>query len=907
VSRIRPGVLRIFRLPLRTVDHARDDADAELDTFLQERIDDLVRRGLSPEAAREQALARLGGSSGDARSALRRSAERRERHKRFREVVDELKEDVRFAWRQGMKAPAFTVVAVLTLALSIGANTAIFSVVHRLLLAPLPYPNGDRIVMPMQDGDPPLRLAAAPALVHEWRARTHTLSALAGASEFLFSVRPDGTVDTLPAAAITANFLPTLGVRPSVGRGFLSEEERADGQYAVALISHALWQRAYGGGTDVLGKTVTFEGRPLVIVGVTPPSLSIPLWRTPAPDLWLPATLEQASTGGSGALDPGPSVFALLGRGRSAESATAELQAIAASELDSVPREERVNGSAPVRVMRAQDLLSARERRVVQVLFAAVGALLLIACANLANLLLARAWARQREFAVRGALGAGRARIARQVLTESVSVALTGGLLGVGVAWLALRVIVALRPPTLDQLADVRLDHAVLLWCLGLSIVTGVLFGSAPALFAGAQSAGDVLRRESRWGSHGRTSGRVRSGLIVLEIAVSLVLLLGSGLLVRSFSELQRIRLGFEPRGLVYTDVLLGGGPFRDRRIAMRDAIVERLRALPGVTGVAVGVMPSKGYFSMGGLDAETDSAGHTTRIPTLGTVFITPDYFRVARIALVDGRLPDSSVAWPGGGPLGMSPEVLVNRELARRVWRRGRAIGARLREAPDGFPAGRAPTRWSTVVGVVDDVRMPDVRGDRAALQVYSLIPPRLGDVPFLVRTSMSADAAAPLVKHAIASAHPALFVRPTLSGDTYLRNGLAPTRFAMTLISAFAALALLLATIGLYSVIAYGVRQRTREIGVRVALGADPSAVLRLVIMGGVRLAGAGLVIGLGIALTAMRVIESMLYGVSSADPRTFGAGMLFVAAIALVASYVPARRALRIDPAESLRTE
>jgi len=718
----------------------------------------------------------------------------------------------------------------------------------------------------------------------------------------MFSIRPDGTVDTIPSAVITANFLPMLGVRPVLGRGFAREEERPDGQAAVAMISQALWQRTYGRRADVLGRTVSLDGRPLIIVGVTPAGLSIPLSRTPAPDIWVPAPLERAGGGGSGSLEPGPAVFAMLRPGASAESASSELQAVATS----LP--ESVRGRSRVRAMRAQDFLSPRERRALQVLFVAVGALLLIACANVANLLLARAWSRQREFAVRGALGAGRARIARQVLTESVSLALAGGLLGVGVAWLALRLIVALRPPALDHLADVRLEPTVLLWTLGVAVTTGILFGCAPALLAGAQPAGDVLRRETRGGSSGTTSRRVRSALIVLEVAASLVLLAGSGLLVRSFTALQRMPLGFEPRGLVHTTVLLGGPRYRDHRIQFRDAIVERLRALPGVTGVAIGVMPGKGFIAIGGLETETDRTGHTRRVPTVGTVFISPDYFRVARIALVEGRLPDSSASTAAGKTimLGLSPEVLVNREVARRLWLDGRAIGARVRVPPDARGGGRVEP-WSTVVGVVDDTRMPEIWGDVAALQVYSLIPPRLGEVPILVRTAVSGDAAAPMVKHAIASVHPALYVRPMLSGDTYLRNGLAPTRFAMALITAFAVLALVLAAVGLYGVVAYGVSQRTREIGVRVALGAEPKAVVRLVVGGGLRLAAAGVVIGAVLAAAATRVLESMLYGVSPTDPLTFGAVALLVTAIALVASYVPARRALRVDPAEALRAD
>jgi putative ABC transport system permease protein len=899
-SRLPPSVRRLFRLP-GSRDRMLRDLDEEVQTHLAMRVDDLRSLGMSEADAEAEALRRFGDTAEFREYAARRAA-RRARRLRLREWSGDWWQDVRYAGRQVAKAPGFTAIAVLTLALGIGANTAIFSVVHRLLLAPLPYPNGNRIVMAIQDdqwGGVPIRTSVGSELVRAWWARTRTIATIAGVSEHMFSVRPDDTVDTIPTAGITSNFLPMLGVRPILGRSFTPDEERA-GAPTVAMISHALWQRMYGGRADVLGRVVHYENQPLTIIGVTPPGLSIPLSRNPAPHVWLPSRLEHAGENSAGR--PGPGVFATLRPGVSAEAASRELQTIAASLADSL------QGPGRVRVMRAQDFLDARETRAVQVLFAAVGALLLIACANVANLLLARAWTRQREFAVRAALGAGRRRLARQVLTESVLLALAGGLLGVGVAWLVRRIIVALRPPALDHLADVRIEPAVLLWTFGISVATGILFGCAPAVVAGARQVGDVLRRETRGGSAGVASRRVRSALIVLEIATSLVLLVGSGLLVRSFAALQRMPLGFEPRGLVYTDVLVGGPRNRDRRLALRDATLRRLRALPGVTGVAIGTLPMNGWIGVGGLEVETGRDRKTTRVREHGTVFITPDYFRVARIALVAGRLPDSSTltaAWQTG-MFGLSPEVLVNREFARRAWPGGSAIGARVRTPADARPDGHAEP-WSTVVGIVDDTRMPEVRGEVAAVQVYSLIPPRLGNVPFVVRTTTSGDVAAPMIKRAIASLDPGIYVRMVISGDTYLRNGLAPTRFAMALMTAFAVVALVLAAVGLYGVIAYGVSQRTREIGVRVALGAEPRAVAGLVIGGGLRLAAVGVVLGTVAAAASTRVLRSMLYAVSPADPATFAVIALVVAAIALLASYVPARRASRIDPTEALRAD
>ena len=904
-SGIRAGVRRLFRLPLHTPDVARADADAELESFLDERVASLVRRGMTPEAARKEALRRLGAPLGEVQAALRHSAERREGRQRPRELIDELLQDLRFAGRQFRRAPAFTAIAVLILALGIGANTAIFSVINRLLLDPLPYPNGDRIVMPMREnellrGDARAeRHSANAALVEAWRERTHTVEAISAAAESMFSVRPDGIVDTIPSAPVTANFMSMLGVRPILGRGFTTDDEQPADQVAVAMISYALWQRAYGGRADVLGRTVSLDGRPLTIVGVTPPGLNIPLSRNPPPDIWVPEPFRHAANGSNGSLKPGPTIFAVLRSGTSVEAASRELQTIAASFPG------RVQDQASIRVKRAQDFLDARQTRALQVLFAAVGALLLIACANVANLLLARAWTRQREFAVRAALGAGRRRLARQLLTESISIALAGGLLGVGVAWLTLHIIVALRPPALEPLADVRLEPAVLLWTLGISIATGILFGFAPAMVAGARKVGDVLRRETRGGSAGVASRHMRSALIVLEVAASLVLLVSSGLLVRSFVELQRMPLGFEPRGLLYTDVLIGWSRNRDRKLVVRDQIVERLRALPEVTGVAIGTMPGKGYIGAG-LLAETDRAGQATEIPAYGTVFISPDYFRVARIALVAGRLPDSSVlAWARTAPyISLAPEVVVNRSLARRLSPDGRALGTRVRPAQQ--PPGR-PVVWSIIVGVVDDTRMPDVRGDVAEFQLYSVIPQQLGDVPLIVRTAKSGDMTAPAVKHTIASVDPGLFVRPMLSGDTYLRDGLAPTRFAMALLTAFAAIALVLAAVGLYGVIAYSVAQRTREIGVRVALGAQAADVARLVLVDAVRLAAIGVALGFAGAIATTGALRGLLFGVEPGDPATFIVIALLLAGVALLSAYLPTRRALGVDPTEALRAE
>jgi putative ABC transport system permease protein len=898
LSKLPRGVRRLFRLP-QTRGRMVRESDEELRFHFAMRVAEFRALGWSEADAESEAVRRFGDTEEYRTYFARRAAQKAGWH-RASQWFAEWAQDVRFATRQFTKAPAFTLIAILTLALGIGANTAIFSVVHRLLLAPLPYPNGNRIVMPKWDDDNGFRGPAGWSVIEAWEARGKSVDMVAVASENWFDARPDGTINYIVEATITSNYMQVLGLEPVLGRGFTRDDERS-GAARVAMISYAKWQREYGGRNDVLGSQVRFNDvlgprvqfpdKSYAIIGVTPAGMGVPMSPYSAPDIWTPSSLRD---------NAGGRVFARLRRGSSAEAASRELQGIAASLPDSA------RGRSRVRALRPQDFLELRETRSIQVLFVAVGALLLIACANVANLLLARAWTRRREFSVRVALGAGRWRLARQILTESLVLALAGGVLGIGVAWQTLRIIIALRPPQLEHLDDVHIEPAVLLWTLAISVATGILFGCAPALFAGARKVGDVLRNETRAGTGGVASRRVRSALIVLEIAASLVLLVGSGLLVRSFFELQRMRLGFEPRGLVQLDVITGPRN-RDRVVATRDAIMDRVRALPGVTSVAIGAMPGKG-FTAGADGLETDAGGQTSRVAPWKVNFVAPDYFRVARVALIEGRLPDSSLVtpeWKAGKSTGFSLEVLVSRELARRLRPNGHAIGARVRSESSG-PFAKRVAPWSTVVGVVDDIRMPGARNDPGAFTVYSLFPPRLSNILFVARTALSGEDAVPAMERAI-KVDKTILVRPTLAGETHLRDALAPSRFSMALLTAFAVIAALLAAVGLYGVIAYGVTQRTREIGVRVALGADARAVAQLVVGGGLRLAAAGVAVGAVAAVATTRVLDSMLYAVSPLDPVTFGVIAVIVAVISVLASYVPARRAVRIDPTEALRAD
>ncbi|MFI5227810.1 MAG: ADOP family duplicated permease [Gemmatimonadales bacterium] len=908
-SMVPRGVRRLLRLQ-PTRQRLIREMDDEVRFHFAMRVAELRALGLNELEAEAEARRRFGSTDEFQAYAAYRAA-RRSRRLRIGDWLDGWSQDLRFAGRQIARNRAVSTLAVLTLALGIGANTAIFTVVHRLLLAPLPYPDGNRLVLlAIQRGD---RGRGSPngAVVRAWQARARSLEAVAAVSVNALLVQDTLEQDTI-TATVTSNYLSLLGLRPAIGRDFTRAEERP-GAPPVAMITYGLWQRHYGGRASVVGSRLGVDGKSYTIIGVTPPEMGIPMslngrgtLHQAAPSIWLTASLD--SVGGD--------LFARLRPHVSAQQASAELQSI----LASVPATEARAGpfAQPARccarALRAQDFLDPNESRAVQVLFAAVGLLLLIACANVANLLMSRAWTRRREFAVRVALGAGRARLARLVLTESVALAFAGGLLGVGIAWQTLRVIIALRPPALANLAGVHLETPVLLWSVAISLVTGILFGSAPALFAGARSVGDVLRNETRAGSGDTRSRRLRSVLVVGEIALSLVLLVGAGLLSRSFIALAHTPLGFEPHGLLSFDALLAPRALRgmspEARFAIERSIIDRVRATAGVTDAAIGTMPAQAYHAFGAsLAADPDATGQS-RSAAYGIVFMTPSYFRTARMTLIAGRLPDSTLGGGFDGPGANAAEVVVNRELARQLWPDGRALGARVHSvsAHNSFGPPRrlispaAPEAPSVVVGIVDDVRLP---GAATEPTIYQWPVPV--EVPLLARITGSNAAAVAAIRHAFADVAPFAIVQTVTVGDDYIRDALAPTRFALALLAAFSIIALVLSAVGLYGVVAYAVTQRTREFGIRVALGAEPRAIARLVLGDGARRVAAGVVIGALAAVAATRSLTNMLYGVTTTDPLTIAGVVSLVVVVALLASYLPARRAVRIDPMEALRAE
>jgi putative ABC transport system permease protein len=912
-DKLPPGVRRLFRLPWSRPEMRRD-LDDEVRFHLQMRVDDLIALGMTDAEAQAEALRRLGDAD-ELRHYMMRVNERRAFIDRAIGWSADWVQDVALAWRQARHNAGFTALAVVTLALGIGANTAIFTVVHRLLIAPLPYPDGNRIVMPVMQAKDGSQAHAEPGVVRAWEARAHTIGPLAGMVVDAMAVHELAEQDTVHAW-ITPNYLDVLGIRPELGRGFTPADVRG-GHPTVAMITDHLWRRRYGSSTSAIGSVIEVDSLPYTIVGVTPPAMGDPAsvgWpgarlHDATASIFLPTVLDSMGE---------PSIFARLRPGVSADAASRELQSIA--ETVSVPA---TRFGAPVltccaRALRAQDLLDPGEVQSVKLLFMAVGVLLLIACANVASLLMSRAWIRRREFAVRMALGAGRGRLIRLILTESLTLAVAGGLLGVALAWGSLRVIIALRPPALDGLAGIRPEVPTLLWSLGISLATGLIFGSAPALFAGGRKVGDLLRGGGRTASGDRGLRRVRAAFIIAELAMALVLLTGAGLLVRSFIALEQVPLGFTPHGLVAVEVMQGYA-MRGRTLAEKAAIdaeiLRRLRATPGVVDAAVGTMPGDPWFMADHLQTEPDPSGTVHVLPAQGMVFATPDYFRVAGIPIVAGRLPVGPNAEADGQLMvvqdatAVPVEIVVDRRTANSLWPAGNAVGAVLR-LPHPRPRQQASYIVVGVAGNVDlphagNARLPTIGPPRGSLIYEPRVLP--GDISYLVRVSGSATSMVPELRRAVAGVNSALLVRRVTVGDAFIHDVMAPSEFAMALLGTFALIALLLSAVGLYGMIAYSVSQRTREIGIRMALGAEPRSIAGLVVGEGIRLAVAGVVLGAAGAFAGTRMLNGMLYDVGPGDPATFAAISALVVGIALAASYVPARRAVRVDPTEALRAD
>jgi predicted permease len=792
--------------------------------------------------------------------------------------------DLKNACRALLKTPWFTCVVVLTLALGIGANTAIFGVVNRLLLNPLPYPDSDRIVM-LLFGNEGTAAAVDRVFARIWRAQARTLDGLEG-----HTFRPDALgfdasgSRVLTTRGITPGLPAFLGVAPLVGRGFTDGDASA-GAPAVVMLSYDIWQREYGGARDVLGRSITLDGVSHTIIGVMPPRWDA--FAIPRPDLWFPLSLDPAFDAAPGIRSV--SLFARVRPGVSVDAVRTELDALTARAMEAGlgPRlaDARTSVNRPGGLM-----VASGTRDALLVLFAAVGLVLLVACSNVASLLLARGASRSRELAVRSALGASTWRLARALFAECLVLALAGGAVGVVFGWLTLGVVVRLRA-NLAALADVQLDSTVLAFTFGVALLTALLFGMAPALQLMSRKFGGTLRR----GAAGvvRGGGGLRKLLVAAQMGLSVVLLVSAGLLVRSVVYLQQLDAGFDADGLATMQLALPRG--RYETVASRDvlveALLERVRSVNGVVA-ATRAFQAPPYFAGWARGIELRAAPPIDPDPNgFGNNFVPPDYFDVLGMPLLEGRTFTADDIEGGQA-------VIVSRGAARRFWPEGSAVGQEIKLQD-----------WATVVGVVDDV----VWGafiQQGAAQFYfpyrsDLVPP-IAPV-LIVRAAGDPNDGIVAVRGAAQSLDPEIALRNVRATEATLASAIDAPRFNMVLLTAFAVLAVALAAVGLAAVIGYEIAERTHEIGIRMALGARTKNVRRLAMRHGLTPAFAGVAIGVIGALGATQLAASLLYGVAPRDPLTFVGVVALLVLVALGASWFPARRATRVDPITALRAE
>ena len=810
-------------------------------------------------------------------------------------------QDLRYAARSLLRNPGFAAIAVLTLALGIGANTTIFTVVRSVLFRPLPYQAPERTAMLWNSWEGEARGRLSAPELFDYRQGVRSFEQIGAYAVGEANLTGEGAPERVPSAFMTADMFGVLGVGPTLGRAFTPEEDRPGGPEVVVL-SHGLWQRRFGGDVAVIGRAIRVNGKPRTVLGVMPPEFKLPMdFREARPaQLFVPLALDPADPGNRGS-------HYLLGVGRLRPNATLDQ---ARAEMGGVVQRWKDEGlidwapefgAVPVRVA---EELTGDVRPTLFILLAAVGLVLLIACANVANLLLARSDARRRELAVRAAIGAGRGRILRQLLTESLLLALVGGLAGVAMALFGVEGLVALAPEGMPRVESIRLDAAVLLFGGAIAVLTGLLFGVAPALQASRTDLARTLREGGRGATTGRVQQRFRSVLVVAEIALSVVLVIGAGLLIRSFWELRGTELGFQPEHVVTARISLPSADYPDEgdAAAFYRELTGRIEAIPGVSEVAaVRVLPLEGEIGDWGIDiaGKAEPADNTFKGDFQAA---TPGYIEAMGIKLVRGRTLEE------GDQADALPVVVVNRTMAERYWPGEDPIGQQLRV---GGPEQGRP--WLTVVGIVEDVRHNAITEEPRTemylphAQVPLSIGGPLGTMSLVIRTTRPAEAVFLRLREEVREMDPNLPVADLRTLEEVVSSALAEPRFIMLLLAAFAALALLLGAVGIYGVMSYAVGLRTQEFGIRMALGGRAGDVLRLVARQGASLAVTGIVIGVVAAFATTRLLASLLYGVDAADPWTFAAVPVLLLGIALLASYLPALRATRVDPAIALRAE
>lgn len=882
------------------------EVDDELAQHVELEMRRLARRGLAPDAAREAALRRFGDLT-RVRAECHALAHDHEDHMRRREIFQELGQDVRYGLRVLRRSPLFTAIALLTLAIGIGASSAIFSVVHAVLLRALPYREAVRTVVIWNgytQGGGRSHTAIAPPEFADVRDQTQVFDAVAAVGRQTANLTGGcgggGTCEPERVAgyAVSPDLFRLLGTAPPVlGRGFV-DDDGAEGAEPVVLLSHALWMRRFAGDPSVVGRPIDVSGQLRTVIGVMPPDVRFP----DAPldflrergDLWIPRAWQRHRSEERGNQYLG--MLARLRPGASLAQAQRDLETIGARFRAEWPdRYARADLRWGLDAFPLRDHMVGEARTAILVVAGAVGLLLLLACANVAHLTLARGTARQRELAVRTALGARRGRLVRQLLTESTLLAVAGGGLGVLCAMAAVRLLVTLDPGSIPQLDTSRVDGSVLLFALSVSLVAGGLVGLVPAIRQSQARPRESLQDGTRGAATAHPRRRLRSLLVVAEVAMALVILVGAGLLLRSFVALQRVDTGFDSRNVLTVQLVLPRARYDSatKILAFHGAVRERLATIPGV--IAVGgadPLPMSGSRWSGSMFVEDLPVPPEQAEQHAEYAVALPGYFRAMGIPLLEGR--DFTDADRRGAPL----TVIVDERLAAKYWPGQSAVGKRINP-------NRAAGTWATIVGVVKHVYNAGPRQE-GEQQIYVSFHEHLQHpFSYVLRTGGDPLAVVGAVRRAIASVDPALPIARVATMAALESHSLARERFNALMLGIFAATALLLAAIGLYGVMAYLVNQRTAEIGVRLALGGRPGDVIRLVIGEGMAMTGAGILLGVALSVALSSSVRGLLYGVRPVDPPTYLAISTGLAVVAFVASAIPARRAARVDPAKSLR--
>jgi predicted permease len=883
---MRPGHW-LYTIPLRLRSlFRRERAEAELDDELRDHLERTtaqhVTKGMTQEEAHRRARLELNG--------FEQTKERCRETRRVR-VVETILQDIRFAFRVLRKSSAFTLLAIFALALGVGASSVMFSAVDSILLRPLAYRDADRLVVILNHGNGPI----APANFLDYRAQSKSFESM-GAAEYW---TPDLTNVDRPsklwALHISSDILPLLGIQPMLGRVFVSEEDQAGHEFEVVL-SYALWQRQFGGDSGVLGRQMSLDGHSYTIVGVMPADFKFaPFWATRA-ELWAPLALgPRATSRGGNSLR----IFARLAPGVGLDSARAELATITARLEQQYPGTNKDSRIVPLK-----EKVVGNIRATLLTMQFAVAFVLLIACANVAHMLLARGAARTGEVALRSALGAGRARLLQQFLTESLMLALAGGGLGLLFAAAGIRALVLFRPADIPRVDGISLDWRVTLFTLGVSIATGIAFGVAPARQASRLDPVDALKEGGRTGESTRKN-RTRSLLVITEFALALILLIGAGLMLRTLRALQAIDPGFDPHNLLTMIVSTAASPVSgpERTETFYRETAERVRAVPGVV-----------------------SAGFTNHLPLAGDQWGYPFWIEGQAIP-APGEEPDAAyrLALPGYfATMGMrilrgrvieerdaattQPVAVINEYMAKRYWPNEDAVGKHF-AMDDPAKAGADKVKWITVVGVVKNA----VRSDWAEPpeeEVFLPYPQNHGVGAYLtlvVRTAGDPGAAGQAIESAIWSVDRDVTISEVQPMEAVVTRANSQARFSAALLAAFAVVALLMSAVGIYGVMAYAVARRRQEIGVRMALGASRGDVLSGILRQGMAMALAGAVIGVVGGLILSRLMGTLLYGVRPSDPLTFAGAAALLTIVALTACYVPARMATRVDPMTALRYE